>query len=94
MPSSSPRTAFLALLALLLLGTLPLGRANASTEQLAQLRDQLRALEQKILILERQQELRDEAAATAAKRTTTLGPNWYLNRSVNASLNLEHTGFT
>lgn len=79
MPSSSARTAFLALLALLLLGTLPLGRANASTEQLAQLRDQLRALEQKILILERQQELRDEAAATAAKNTPTVaaGPGGF-----------------
>lgn len=79
MHPSTHRTAPVALLALLLLGTISLGRANASTDTIAQLRDQLRALEQKILILERQQELRDEAAATVAKSTPTLaaGPGGF-----------------
>ncbi len=79
MHPSTHRSAPVALLALLLLGTISLGRANASTDTIAQLRDQLRALEQKILILERQQELRDEAAATVAKSTPTLaaGPGGF-----------------
>jgi phosphate-selective porin OprO/OprP len=79
MHRSSHRHTRLALLALFLLGTLPFGRANPSTDQLALLRDQLRALEQKILILERQQELRDEAAATATKSAPALvaGPSGF-----------------
>jgi phosphate-selective porin OprO/OprP len=36
-------------------------------DELSELRDQLKALEQKILVLERKQELKDETAATAAK---------------------------
>jgi phosphate-selective porin OprO/OprP len=39
----------------------------AEPDELAQLRDQLHSLEQKILVLERQQEIKDEDAAAAAK---------------------------
>ncbi len=55
-----------ALAALVLLSAfVPRLRADESDE-LKQLRDQLRVLEQKILVLERKQEIKDEAAAAAA----------------------------
>lgn len=41
--------------------------ARAADDELKLLRDQLRALEQKILVLERKQEIKDEAAAAAPK---------------------------
>jgi phosphate-selective porin OprO/OprP len=41
--------------------------ARADDEDLKQLRDQLKALEQKILVLERKQEIKDEETAAAAK---------------------------
>jgi phosphate-selective porin OprO/OprP len=41
-------------------------------DELGQLRDQLQILEQKILVLERKQELEAEAAAAAANRTATV----------------------
>ena len=50
---------------LALLTLLPSAPAN----ELAELREQLRLLEQKILVLERKQELKDEAAAAAPKPT-------------------------
>ncbi|HVU15976.1 MAG TPA: porin [Candidatus Didemnitutus sp.] len=58
-----PKLAPALLASLLAAGALP----AAETDDLAQLRDQLHALEQKILVLERKQEIRDEDAAAAAK---------------------------
>jgi phosphate-selective porin OprO/OprP len=65
MRNSSFRKITPVLAALVILASfVPRLRADESDE-LKQLRDQLRALEQKILVLERKQEIRDEAAAAA-----------------------------
>jgi len=45
------------------------GTPATDADELAQLRDQLHSLEQKILVLERKQEIRDENAAAAARAT-------------------------
>jgi phosphate-selective porin OprO/OprP len=67
MRNPSLRTFTAAVLALALSqATAPAARA-ADADELQSLRDQLRSLEQKILVLQRQQELRDEAATAAAK---------------------------
>jgi len=65
--SSFPQLAptLTALLALLTVAT-P-SRAGTEADELAQLRDQLHSLEQKILVLERKQEIKDEDNAAAAK---------------------------
>ncbi len=55
-----------ALAALVLLFPLAPRLPAAEGDELKQLREQIRALEQKLLVLERKQELRDEAAAAAA----------------------------
>jgi len=54
-----------------LLALAPVVRAD----DLSQLRDQLHALEQKIAVLERKQEIKDEAAATAAPTTPKITIN-------------------
>jgi phosphate-selective porin OprO/OprP len=48
---------------------------SAQADELTQLREQLRALEQKILVLERKQEIKDEAAAAAAPTTPKITVN-------------------
>lgn len=48
---------------------------GADTTELQALRDQIRALEQKLLVLERKQELKDEAAAAAAPSTPKITVN-------------------
>lgn len=53
------------------LAFIPVTRAD----ELSDLRDQLKALEQKILVLERKQELKDEAAAAAAPATPKITVN-------------------
>jgi len=68
MRNSSLRQLAPALLALPLVFTAAPARA-ADAEEVKLLREQLRALEQKLLVLERQQEIRQEAADTAAKTT-------------------------
>ena len=60
--------AVFAALALLLARPAPLQAADQS-EEIKLLREQLQALEQKLLVLERKQEIRDEAAAAAAPTT-------------------------
>lgn len=62
-PTASALTALLALS----LFAPPLGAAEA--DELKLLRDQIHALEQKLLVLERKQEIKDEAAAAAAPTT-------------------------
>jgi phosphate-selective porin OprO/OprP len=54
-----------------LLALAPVVRAD----DLSQLRDQLHALEQKIAVLERKQEIKDEAAAAAAPTTPKITIN-------------------
>ncbi|HVT73305.1 MAG TPA: porin [Lacunisphaera sp.] len=51
---------------------LPAFLTAARADELSQLRDQLQALEQKILVLERKQEIKDEDAAAAAKSAPKL----------------------
>src|SRR3954470_22936218 len=60
--------ALFAAFALLLARPAALHAADQS-EEIKQLREQLRALEQKLLVLERKQEIKDEAAAAAAPTT-------------------------
>src|SRR5262245_13659382 len=57
-----------------LLASLALFPATRADE-LTDLREQLKALEQKILVLERKQELRDEAATAAAPTTPKITVN-------------------
>lgn len=71
MPPSLPSKPHLAFL-VLLFSAIPYLHARPAGDELALLREQLQALEQKILVLERQQELRDEAAASAAKTIPTV----------------------
>ncbi|MBA3848649.1 MAG: porin [Opitutus sp.] len=66
MRNSSLRSLAPALLALPLAFSAAPARA-ADADEIKLLREQLRALEQKLLVLERQQEIRQEAADTAAK---------------------------
>jgi len=54
---------------LLILSTLAPRLPAAESDDLKLLRDQIRALEQKLLVLERKQEIKDEAAAAAAPAT-------------------------
>ncbi len=56
-----------ATVALVLLSTVVPRLTAADADDLKVLRDQIRALEQKLLVLERKQEIKDEDAATAAK---------------------------
>lgn len=60
-------------LALLALASAP--PLSAAEADVAELRAQIRALEQKLLVIERKQELRDEAAAAAAPTTPRLTVN-------------------
>jgi len=79
-----------ALLALLALATItPVLRA-AEADELKLLREQLRALEQKILVLERKQELKDEAAAAAPKPVAvTAGAGGFSITSADKSFDLK-----
>jgi phosphate-selective porin OprO/OprP len=61
--------------ALVLLSVLAPRLRAAESDDLKQLRDQIRALEQKLLVLERKQEIRDEAAAAAAPTTPKITVN-------------------
>ena len=61
-----------ALTALLALATATPALRAAEADDLKLLRDQIRSLEQKLLVLERKQEIKDEAAAAAAPTTTTV----------------------
>lgn len=56
-----------ATLALALIPSIATSVHAADADDLKQLRDQIHALEQKLLVLERKQEIKDEDAATAAK---------------------------
>ena len=63
---SSRRTLASVLFALVIISAF-VPRLPAADDDLKQLRDQIRSLEQKLLVLERKQEIKDEDAATAAK---------------------------
>jgi phosphate-selective porin OprO/OprP len=66
----SLRTAWRVSLAILALSSGPALRLRATeADELKLLRDQIHALEQKLLVLERKQEIKDEAAAAAAPTT-------------------------
>jgi phosphate-selective porin OprO/OprP len=64
-----------ALAALVLLSALAPRLPAADVDELKLLREQIRALEQKLLVLERKQEIRDEAAAAAAPTTPKITIN-------------------
>ncbi len=81
-----------ALLTLLVLATgTPVLRA-AEADELKLLREQLRSLEQKILALERKQEIKDEAAAAAATPRITINDKGVTLASADAANSLKIRG--
>jgi phosphate-selective porin OprO/OprP len=56
---------------------LPLSSHAAESAEIAALREQLRSLEQKLLVLERKQELKDEAAAASPAPVVTTAPTGF-----------------